>query len=114
MIPGEYDIEIYQGDTYYGPVITLPNLSGLGGPADLTTAVVTAQVRTKETAPDALAEFEVEGVDDVARQVRLTLSHEDTAALTVKKGVWDLQVEEGTWVGTVLKGQVVIAREVTR
>lgn len=114
MIPGEYDITIYQGDTYYGPLITLPDLSGFGGPSDLTTATVTAQVRNKETDTDALAEFTVEVVDDVAREIRLMLSHEDTAALSVKKGVWDLQVAEGTWIGTVLKGQVAILLEVTR
>lgn len=114
MIPGEYDITIYQGDTYYGPLITLPNLSGFGGPADLTMATVTAQLRAKEADTVALADFAVEVVDDVERQVRLTLTPEDTAALTVKKGVWDLQVEEETWIGTPLRGAVEIRKQVTR
>lgn len=114
MIPGEYDITIYQGDTYYGPLITLPNLSGFGGPADLTTATVTAQIRAKEADAEPLASFTVVVIDDEARQVRLTLTPEDTAALTVKKGVWDLQVAEGTWIGTPLRGAVEIRKQVTR
>lgn len=114
MIPGEYDITLYQGDTYYGPLITLPDLSGFGGPSDLTTATVTAQIREKETSEAILASFDVSIVDDVARVVQLTISHVDTAALAAKKGVWDLQVEEGTWTGTVLRGAVAISREVTR
>lgn len=114
MIPGTYDISLYQGDSYYGPLITLPDLSGFGGPVDLTTATVTAQIRAKETAPDALATFGVDVVDAGARQIRLTLDAEDTAALVAKKGVWDLQVAEDPWIGTVLKGAVTISREVTR
>lgn len=114
MIPGEYDIVIYQGDTYYGPLVTLPDLSGFGGPADLTTATVTAQLRAKEADIDPLASFTVLIVDAALRKVRLTLSTAQTTALTVKKGVWDLQVAEGTWIGTPLRGAVEIRKQVTR
>lgn len=114
MIPGNYDIQIYQGDSYYGPLITLPDLSSFGGPADLTTATVTAQIRKKATSTDVLAEFEVDVVDDEASQLRLKLSPAETAAITAEEGVWDLQVEEGEWTGTPLAGAVTFSKEVTR
>ncbi len=42
MIPGKYDIEIYQGDSF-GPLrLTLPSLASFGGPSDLTNATVAA------------------------------------------------------------------------
>lgn len=114
MIPGSYDIQIYQGDVYYGPLITLPDLSSFGGPADLSTATVSAQIRQKVSSADTLAEFEVDYVDRAENQLRLTLSATDTAAITAKEGVWDLQVEQDDWVGTPLAGKVTFTQEVTR
>lgn len=113
MIPGTYDISIYRGDSYYGPLITLPDLSPFGGPSDLTTAIVTAQIRAAEGATEPLVSFDVEVVDDTTRQVRLTLDAVDTV-IANKKGVWDLQVEDSGWVGTPLKGAVTFSGQVTR
>lgn len=114
MIPGQYSLTVYQGDSYYGPLITLPDLSSFGGPSDLTTATVTAQIRQKVTSAETLAEFTVDVVDDEASQLRLKLDPADTAAITAKEGVWDLQVEEGEWIGTPLAGKVTFVKEVTR
>lgn len=113
MIPGEYDITIYRGDTYFGPLITLPDLSGFGGPSDLTTAVLTAQIRAKDAAPDALVDFTVEIVDEAARIIRLTLASEDTV-IQNKTGMWDLQITDGDWSGTPLRGAVTFTGQVTR
>lgn len=113
MIPGTYDISIYRGDSYYGPLITLPNFSGFGGPSSLTTATVTAQIRADEEATDSLVVFDVAIVDATARQVRLTLDAEDTL-IANSKGFWDLQVTEGSWNGTPLKGLVTVLGQVTR
>jgi hypothetical protein len=114
MIPGRYDLKIYRGDTYYGPLITLPDLSPFGGPVDLTTATVTAQVRENEDAAGALAEFAVSMIDPALRQIRLRLTPTQTAAIAVDKTVWDMQVSDSGWVGTPLAGKVKAAGEVTR
>lgn len=114
MIPGVYDIEIYIGDTYYGPLITLPDLSPFGGPSTLATSVLAAQIRQKGKGIDPLATFDVELVDAATRKVRLKLDPSDTAGLTARNGVWDLQITEGSWVGTPLAGNVTFYREVTR
>ena len=116
MKPGAYEtpLTIYQGDTFRGPLFTLPDLSSHGGPHDLVGATVTAQVRAKEVDTTAIATFRVEVVDAAARQVRLWLTPEQTAPITAKKGVWDVQVSADGWVGTPLRGFAEFPREVTR
>lgn len=120
MIPVSYalsgDEAIYQGDTYRGPLITLPDLSSVGGPEDLSgSAVVSAQIR--DASGDLVGSFDVDVEDDVARQVRPTMSPENTAnvpATTVAAPLyWDLQVVDGSWVGTILKGKVKVTGQVT-
>lgn len=114
MIPGVYDIDIYIGDTYYGPLITLPDLSGFGGPSSLAASVLSAQIRKKVSSAEPLVAFDVEKVNAGARQIRLKLDPADTATLTAREGVWDLQITEGAWVGTPLSGSVTFHKEVTR
>lgn len=114
MIPGPYPLEIYQGDTFYGPLITLPDLASFGGPSDLTAATIAAQIREKETDLDTLASFTIDVIDEEDRILRITLDPEDTAGITVKKAVWDLQITQEEWVGTPLRGRVTFMKEVTR
>ena len=113
MIPGTYNIKVYKGDTYFGPLISLPDLSPFGGPQDLTEATVTAQIKARATSAEAAVSFGVEIVDDLERQLRLTLSPTQTDALAIKRGVWDLHVIDGEWVGTPLRGDVEITEGVT-
>ena len=113
MIPATYDIELYAGDTYYGPLITLPDLSPFGGPADLTGATVTASLR-RTVGTEESEDFTVTIVDASARTLRLTLTPTQTAALGFDSGVWDLQVSTaGGWKGTPLAGSVSVTAEVT-
>lgn len=116
MIPPVFDLQIFQGDSFGGGwTVVLPDLTPLGGPADLTTAAVSAQIRAKQDPnSDLYATFDVEVLDAVARQVRPKLAPEQTASIPKKKGYWDLQVEYGGWVGTVLRGSVEVVPEVTR
>ncbi len=112
MIPGSYHIELYDGDSYRGPLIVLPDLSPFGGPPDLTAATVAASVRESLHALESYP-FTVEPVNLAERRVRLTLTGVQTAALPVD-GVWDLQVSQGAFVGTVLSGRVKKIKQVTR
>lgn len=116
MIPGTYNIDIFKGDTYHGPLITLPSLEPFGGPADLTTATITAEIRVHPLSAETLATFTVDVVDGAARQIRLILPPAITAALSPPEAVWDLQVTQGSsgWVGTPLAGKVAVHEEVTR
>lgn len=112
MIPGEYALVFYGGDSYYGPVMVLPNLTAFGGPANLSASTVRAQLR-QQARDTSGVDMIVEIVDPVARSLRLTLAAADTALLP-RSGVWDLQVTSGAWVGTVLAGPFTVLREVTR
>jgi hypothetical protein len=115
MIPGEYNISVYQGDTFSDiAMITVPDLTSHGGPADLSNAEVTAQIRSKPESPVVLAEFDIEVLDAALRQIRPTIPAAQTAAITAKKGFWDLQVTEGDWSRTILKGEVTFDKQVTR
>jgi hypothetical protein len=121
LIPGKLnltgDSAIYQGDTYLRIAeITLPDLSGLGGPADLSSpTTVKAEVRNEEQ--ELLGSFDIEILDELERKVRPTMSSETTANLPltseVSKAYWDLQVSEGSWVATVLRGPVSVVRQET-
>lgn len=114
LIPGNYDIEIYQGDSYGPLVVTLPSLASFGGPPDLSGVgiAVTAQIRPKANSGTLLAEFDVEITDPTDRVVTLSMSAPTTDAIT-RSGVWDLQVEnaDGTW--TPLAGKVKLIQDVT-
>lgn len=119
MLPGTYDISIYQGDTFSDiAMITIPNLTSIGGPADLTPVGVTvsAQLRERFSDEEPLAEFDIEILDPVELQIRPTIPASETANITVRKGVWDLQVtmDSPEWQKTILKGSVRFTREVTR
>lgn len=94
MIPGRYDIVLYDGDSYLGPLIVLPDLTPFGGPSDLTAATVRAQPFTAQV------------VDAQTRQVRLTMTPEQVSAL--EPGFWTLQLSQPSlaFVGTVLGGRI--------
>lgn len=113
MIPGTLNLQIYQGDSYIGPLIILPDLSPFGGPSNLSTATVGAQMRQKEWSADVLATFDVEIVSPTERTIRLTLDPADSAGLSTS-GVWDLEVSTAQWTGTPLRGAVSVGEEVTR
>lgn len=121
MNPGKFNLTgdraIYQGDTYVKIAqITLPDLTEFDGPADLSSATVTAQVRNE--AQELLGNFDVEIINAATRKIRPTMSPEVSAGLPLTDATtsayWDLQVSEGEWVGTILRGSVSIVRQETQ
>lgn len=112
MIPATLNLELYDGDSYRGPVVSLPSLAPFGGPSDLSGASVDAEIRAKADSEVAFP-FSVEILDPVARTLRLSLTSAQVSALP-RGGVWDLQVSQGAFVGTVLAGKVKKLAQVTR
>lgn len=111
MIPGTYNIEIYQGDTFYVPLITIGSLASYGGPSDLTNSTVTARVYRK----GQTFEIDVTPVDLGAGEISLSMEPDVTETIPKAEGGegrWDLEVEEDGWVGTPLKGAAYIYAEV--
>jgi hypothetical protein len=111
MIPGTYDIEITQGDTYYLPLVTISSLASYGGPVNLVGATVTAMVYSDgQDFP-----MSVEYVDRAAGEIRLTMAPSLTSLIPetdAAEASWDLEVEYEGWVGTVLSGSARIYPEV--
>lgn len=113
MIPGHYDLEMYQGDPY-SIRFQLPNLTGHDGPVDLVGATVAAQIRNSVTSASPSATFTVVIENGAERRVRLTLTKIQTTAL-IRSGVWDLEVTAPDgWNGTVIEGEVKVIKQVTR
>jgi hypothetical protein len=112
MIPGEYSIEISQGDTYYLPLVTISSLATYGGPANLNApATVTATVYSggRDFA------MSVTYVDRPAGEISLQIPAATTAQIPKAlngTASWDLEVEYLGWVGTVLTGAVTVYPEV--
>ncbi len=113
LLPGRYDLELYDGNTFKGPEFRLPDLAAFDGPSALGEGVqVRAQVRPKAEAPE-YRDLTVQVIDPVARTVRLRATATEVLALP-KKGVWDLEVVRDDFVGTVLAGNFKKTPQVTR
>lgn len=115
MQPGEYNLTVYRGDKYYGPVIPLFSLVPWGGPSNPTASPATMKVEVKpqKNSSTVIAEFNPVVVDENAMTIRLTMDGEDTDKIT-RKAVWDLQVTtttDGPW--TLLAGKVTPSGQVT-
>lgn len=115
MQPGEYNLTVYRGDKYYGPVIPLFSLTPWGGPSNPTASPATmkAEVKPQPNSSTVIAEFNPVVVDENAMTIRLTMDGVDTDKIT-RKAVWDLQVttpDDGPW--TLLAGKVKPLGQVT-
>ena len=113
MQPGEYNLKVYRGDYYYGPVIPLFSLAPWGGPSNPTSHDMKAEVKPRKNSSTVIAEFTVEIVNSGDMTVRLTMEPEDTELIT-KNCVWDFQVstsESRKW--TLFAGKVTQMGQVT-
>lgn len=117
MTPGNWDFTIYQGATFR-PVIRLKD--GDGNPVDLTGATVRMQIRLSHASSAVLLALDEDNgraliTDPVQGTISLFVSADDTADLTFRSGVYDLEVEyvDGT-VDRVLQGKVKLSPEVTK
>jgi hypothetical protein len=104
-----YDLKIYTGDTFKRTIDILIGET----PLDLFGSTVKAQIRYSN-ADSVAAEFTSEFDPEIVNRVVITLSSEQTAALT-RPGVWDLQVTNADGeTTTYLVGRVFVTHDVTR
>jgi hypothetical protein len=112
---GEYDITIEQGSGFSLP---LTYEAPEGSFVDFTGSTGRLHVRSKYGATDTLIELTTEngGIelgDDGS--ILLTISADDTAALTFSRGVYDLEIVPPTGEPyKLIRGNVFLKREVTR
>jgi hypothetical protein len=114
VTPGEYDIEIYQGDTYYGDLIRLPSLASRGGPSDLVGTTQKAEIRESKDSVGVLAELDVEVISEGDRELRLKMDADDSLELEEGNWYWDLEITWGAIKKTPLAGRARVIAGVTR
>ena len=106
-LPTQVDLILYSGDDFFLDVtVSNPDNS----PADLTGAVILAQIRTNEASPTPLAAFASTVASNV---IHLHLPGASTETST-GVAMWDLQMTKGGAVTTLVRGSVSITADVTR
>ena len=112
---GEYDITIEQGSGFSLPLTyEAPD----GSFVDFTGSTARLHVRSKYGATETLIELTTEngGIELTEDgEITLSVSAEDTAALTFSLGVYDLEIVPPAGEPyKIIKGNVFLKREVTR
>jgi FlaG/FlaF family flagellin (archaellin) len=116
MAAAVYDILIEQGATFQLHVVYKDSSEN---PIDLSGYTARMQVRQKYSDPDALLTLTTENggisLGGVTGTIDVTSSATDTAELTTKCGVYDLELQNAAGIVTrLIEGNVTITPEVTR
>lgn len=111
MQPGKYDLILYRGDTYEWKFLLWMD-AGKVQPFDLTGWTPKAEIRDKPGGT-VLVTLDVTLDPDPPGHNGLIMTLDKTQAATGPKGVWDLQITDGTEVSTVLAGAVKSTADVT-
>jgi hypothetical protein len=113
---GEYDLEILQGETYTKQFVWKDSA---GTEVNLTGYTARMQVRQSKASDTVLLELTTANgriaLGGAAGTIDLTLSATVTAAITWKRGLYDLElVASNGVVRRLLEGEVTVSKEVTR
>jgi len=119
LIPKDIDLEIYQGATFNRAWEIVEE--GTTSPMDLSGYTARMQIRAKIKDTDPLLELTTENggitIDATPEKTTITLyiPPDETEALTVSKGVYDLElVDLALDVYRLMQGEITIHKEVTR
>ena len=115
MISGNYDITIYQGATFQR-ILTWKDEAG--DPVDITNYTASMMARTSVDSDTPFLTLSTSGsgitLGDAAGTITLSLSANDSAALT-ENGVYDLELTDASGnVTRLLQGNLLVNKEVTR
>lgn len=119
MGPGKLNLKFYQGATFLQRVTWYAAPRSAGIPRDLTGCTARMQIRPTRASSTVLLELTTENdrlvLGGTAGTIELSVSFEDTAALTFDHAVYDLEVVfPDTTVQRVMHGTVHNSKEVTR
>jgi len=110
MIPGQYALSVYKGDTTRWQ-FTLWADGSMQTPTDLTTVTVASQIRTR---PGGTLLLSLAPVVTLPNIIAIAIAASDSATLPTTAS-WDLQLTYSTGdVNTVLAGPVNTITDVTR
>lgn len=116
MPAGKLDLYIEQGATFLKSLLWKTSDDD---PIDLTDYTARMQIREKLKDENPVIELTTENnriiLGGEEGTITLTISADDTSDLTIKKGVYDLELVSGGGVVTrLLEGAITVAPEVTR
>lgn len=116
-IPAKIDLEIYQGSTFRKTFIW--KTGDPTAPVDLTGYTARMQIRERITDDSPVIELTTENsriiLTPAEGKIELHLTDADTSTITIKKGVYDLElVSPGGDVRRLVEGTVKVFPEVTR
>jgi len=107
--PTEVDLVVYRGDTgRFRVSVSNPD----GSPLDVSMATWDCDIRASEDAEPPLASLNVYPVDGMTDTIEVQLNSTTSRSLT--GGVWDLEMTLGGEVQTLLKGRVIVQKDVSR
>lgn len=116
MAAATYDFDIEQGATLLKPIVWKDST---GTPVNLTGYTARMQVRSSTASPDVLLEMTSTNgkiqITPSTGTVTLVFSAATTAAITWKRGKYDLEMvsSDGT-VTRLIEGQISVSQEITR
>lgn len=116
MPAAQHDFTIEQGATF---TRAFRWLDATGNVVDLTGFTARMQVRANVASPDVLLELTTANdrlvIEPTLGRVSISLDATTTAAITWRKGVYDLELVSGAGeVTRLVAGQITVSREVTR
>ena len=111
MKPGPYNLDLYRGDTYEWHFVLWRDV-GKTVPFDLTGWTPKAEIRDRPGGT-VLVTLDLTVDATVVENNALIMTLDKTQAATGPKGVWDLQLDDGTEVATILAGTVKSTADVT-
>lgn len=118
LTPGVYGFTIYQGATFDRTFTwTAPDNMDVQQPVDLTGYTARMQLRPKAGSPiDLLSLTTANGgiiLGDALGTIRVIITASQTAVLTFRAAVYDLELAIGSEVDRLLMGKVKLSKEVT-
>ena len=109
--PANDPLSIRIGDT---ETVTVTLQDAAGAAINITGRTYSAQVREKASSTSDLATFTCSIVNAAQGKFACTLSSATTTNLSPANAVWDLQENNGGTITTLMAGEAVISRDVTR
>lgn len=109
--PVNYPLNVRIGDTE-SVNVTLQDANGAA--INITGRTYSAQIREKASSTSALATFTCSVTNAAQGKFSCVLSSTSTASLSPANAVWDLQETYGSVITTLMAGEAIISRDVTR
>lgn len=109
--PANYPLDVRIGDT---EIVTVTVQDSDGNPINIAGRTYSAQIRERASSASPLATFTCSIVNAAAGKFQCVLSAATTEALQPANAKWDLQENYGGVITTLIAGDAVISRDVTR